>query len=257
MTTRCDSTLNKPKGALYHITISLDTLDGCKPHRNEKMSRSAAINASSTPADPELLKVAFGQRTFDAEGQEASGRYFSRAISWPRLGNSGVTIGRGYDMGQRTAPQIFRELTAAGLGDADATFLSRAARHRGAHAGAFVAKYGSIAPVISLEVQKNLFEKITTPEMINDIKRIFSKSDTVKAYGEASWDSLSQAAKELIFDLRYRGDYTTTTRKVLQPLLVNQDYKGLKEVMNDTDYWKTLRVPPARIAERQALAREL
>jgi hypothetical protein len=160
-------------------------------------------------------------------------------------------------MGQRTAPQIIKELTASGLGEAEAAFLSLAAKQRGAHAGAFVAKYGPLAPVISLEVQKKLFENITTPEIINDIKRIFSKADTVKAYGEASWDNLSVAAKELIFDLRYRGDYTPTTRKVLQPLIVNRDYNGLKMVMNDTEYWKGLRVPPARISERQELAREL
>lgn len=258
MTNRCDSILDKSQAGLHPITTGYKQSDECKPQRSEKLrSRGAAINTATSPADRDLLKVTFGQRTFDAEGQEAPGRYFSRSISWPKWGNSGVTIGRGYDMGQRSASQIFNELTVAGLNEADATFLSRAAKQRGGHAGLFVAKYNKFAPTISLEVQKNLFEKVTTPEMINDIKRIFSKPDTVKAYGEASWDSLSQVAKELVFDLRYRGDYTPTTRKVLQPLLVNQDYSGLREAINDTDYWRRLRVPPERIAQRQALAREL
>jgi hypothetical protein len=203
------------------------------------------------------LKVNFAQRTFDAEGGEASGRFFSRVISWPRLGNSGVTIGRGYDMGQRTPSQIIRELSLAGMPPEDAHFLSRAAFKRGADAGEFVQNFKSSAPVMSLEVQRNLFDKVTTPEMINDIKRIFNKQDVVSTYGKTSWDELSPAAQELVFDLRYRGDYSPATRKAIQSFLVNKDYEGLRSVINDTAYWQTRGVPAARIRERQAMAREL
>jgi hypothetical protein len=207
-------------------------------------------------ASGDLLKVRFGQKTFDAEGVEERGRFFSRKISVPP-GNSGVTIGRGYDMRERSASQIVRELTFAGMAKDEAVFLSKAARKQGDTARTFVCQYGDFAPEMSLEVQKKLFEDVTTPEMVNDIKRIFNKPDTVAAYGRPSWDSLSPAAQELVFDLRYRGDYTPTTRKRIQKLLVNQDYKALKEVMDDTAYWQTLKVPEGRIEERQKMAQEL
>ncbi|MFP2488055.1 lysozyme family protein [Enterobacter ludwigii] len=46
------------------------------------------------------LKVDKGQVTFDAEGNDITGnRYFSRRIHWPGNDLSGVTLGRGYDMG--------------------------------------------------------------------------------------------------------------------------------------------------------------
>lgn len=218
-----------------------------------------------TPRNPGLtseqrdtrLCVAFAQPTFDAEGRETAGPYFSRRISWPKLGNSGVTIGRGYDMGLRSPQQIIRELTTAGMSEGDATFLSRSAGKRGVAAAEFVAAHRAAAPVMSLEVQKELFERVTTPEMIGDIRRIFNKSDTVETYGRANWDNLSKAAQELVFDLRYRGDYTPKTRRLLQPALVSKDYDRLKDIINNTKYWVSLGVPPARIRERQNMAREL
>ena len=57
-------------------------------------------------------------------------------------------------------------------------------------------------------MQKALFEGVTTAETVADIQRIFSKPDVVQMYGAASWDSLPRAAQEIVFDLRYRGDYT-------------------------------------------------
>jgi hypothetical protein len=208
-------------------------------------------------AQDERLRVAFAQRTFDSEGLEQAGPYFSRTISWPKLGNSGVTIGRGYDMGLRTPRQVVRELTAAGMSQGDAEFLARGAGKRGSVAGQFVAAYKPLAPVMSLEVQKKLFESITAPQIIGDIRRIFNKPETVAAYGQLDWDELSPAAQELVFDLRYRGDYTPRTRQVLQPALVSQDYEQFRAIMNDTRYWAALGVPAARIKERQRMAEDL
>ena len=219
---------------------------------------SATAKHSKGSADTDsLLRVAFGQKTFEAEGLETRGRYFSRQITFPGGDSSGVTIGRGYDMGRRSQNQVMRELTQAGMSETDAAFLSQSAGFRGVRAKVFVNNNRDIAPEMSLEVQKKLFEDVTTPEMVNDIKRIFDKPDTVKAYGRPSWDSLSTAAQELVFDLRYRGDYTPTTRQRIQKLLVNQDYEGLRTVMNDTAYWRALGVPEGRIVERQRIAAEL
>lgn len=220
-----------------------------------KPSSSNSTTSRLSSSDP--FKVSFGQRTFDAEGTEKPGIYFSRQIGWPPKGASGVTIGRGYDLGQRSAGLIIKELTAAGMPLADAQYLSKAAGLRKENAGRFVKNHLGTAPIMSPEVQRNLFEDVLAPKYVSDIKRIFSKPDVKKAYGEASWDNMPMPAKELVFDLMYRGDYSPTTRKVLQPLLVNEDYKGLAALMNNTAYWNARGVPSERMKERQAIARDL
>lgn len=210
--------------------------------------------ASLQPRHPDLT-VTFGQSTFDAEGQEVRGPYFSRVMHWPG-GTSGVTLGRGYDMGQRTRLQVISELRHAGMTLEDATFFGNAAGLRGARAENFVKKRMIESPVISITAQRALFEKITTPETIADIKRIFSKHDVVVTYGSARWENLSDYAKEIVFDLRYRGDYTPTTRKVIQPLLVSGDDEGLRAVMRDTGYWANLNVPAGRVRARANMVAE-
>jgi hypothetical protein len=210
----------------------------------------------ASTADDRLC-VSFAQHTFDSEGLEQPGPYFSRVISWPKLGNSGVTIGRGYDMGLRSYQQVVRELTTAGMSQRDAQLLAHGAGKRGSAAAEFVATHKATAPVMSLEVQKKLFEEVTTPQMINDIERIFKKPETVAAYGRIDWSDLSPAAQELVFDLRYRGDYTPRTRQVLQPVLVSGDYQRLKAIINDSPYWAALGVPAGRIRDRQKIAENL
>lgn len=206
---------------------------------------------SVEPGSP--LIVPFGQPTFDAEGSEHASRYFSRSIHWPG-GASGVTIGRGYDMGQRTPLQIVSELTYAGVPNHQAEWFRQAAGLRGEAARRFVESETGRAPVLSIEAQKKLFEVVTTTETIADIRRIMNKPDVVQKYGRASWDDLSTPVQELVFDLRYRGDYTPTTRERLQPLINANDLVGLQEVMNDTCYWRAIGVPRDRIERRQELA---
>ncbi|WP_139215995.1 pesticin C-terminus-like muramidase [Pseudomonas sp. ok602] len=66
------------------------------------------------------LSVPYGQLTFDVEGNDiedkshALYRYFSRVVHWPG-GASGVTIGQGYDLGQRPEPEI--DLVTAGISE--------------------------------------------------------------------------------------------------------------------------------------------
>jgi hypothetical protein len=106
-------------------------------------------------------------------------------------------------------------------------------------------------------VQQSLFVGVTTPETIADIERIFAKEDTVARYGAVSWDALPKPVKEIVFDLRYRGDYTPRTREFIQPLLVSHDWEGLYGVMTDTDRWRDLNVPQGRIDARAEMAEAL
>ena len=209
---------------------------------------------SLQPRHPDL-QVSFAQGTFDAEGQEARGPYFSRVMHWPG-GSSGVTLGRGYDMGQRTRLQVISELRHAGMTLQEATFFGDAAGLRGTRAATFVKTRMVESPVLSVPAQRALFEKITTPETIADIKRIFSKPDVQATHGSARWEDLSEYAKEVVFDLRYRGDYTPTTRKAIQPLLARGDDEGLRALMRDTAYWAKLQVPAERARARANILAE-
>jgi hypothetical protein len=150
-----------------------------------------------------------------------------------------------------------RELGLVGMLRQDAEYLSQGAGLRGNAAAQFIRKNINSAPILTLEAQRRLFEEITTPETINDIKRIFAKSDTVAAYGTVDWESLPRSAQEVVFDLRYRGDYTPTTRRRLQPILANQEWHKLPELMNDTAYWSGIGVPRERIAARARMAEDL
>ena len=73
------------------------------------------------------FKVPFGQFTFDHEGNEG-GPYHSRVPHLPLNSASGVTIGRGYDVGNRTKYQVIQHLTEAG---ADPTLIEEMAEAAG------------------------------------------------------------------------------------------------------------------------------
>lgn len=209
--------------------------------------------ATIHPNHPDL-SVSFGQTTFNAEGQEVRGRFFSRVMHWPG-GASGVTIGRGYDMGQRTPLQIVAELKHAGVPEPEARFLSGAAGLRGAAAERFVACNLSESPILSLPAQRRLFESVTASETIMDIKRILAKADLQAKYGAVTWEELTPMAQEVVFDLRYRGDYTPATRTRLQPLLVSRDDNGLAQLMSDRSFWAVRNVPRERVTARIEITR--
>ncbi len=223
-----------------------------RPTRDNPTSEVPPIT-SFHPNSP-ALKVSFAQATFDAEGTEQRNRFFSRQIHWPGGAASGVTVGRGYDMGNRSSSEVRSELTKAGVPASDASFFSQAARLKGRDAREFVEDNREHAPVITLAAQKRLFEQVLVPYYVADIKRIFARSDVVAKYGDASWEKLSGTTKEVLFDLRYRGDYTSATREILQPLLVENDGAGVADLIRDRSYWAERGVPRVRIERRIGLA---
>lgn len=223
------------------------------PNRSAKPANLIPY-AALHPNHPDLT-VSFGQTTFNAEGQETRGIFFSRAIHWPG-GASGVTIGRGYDMGQRTRLQVISELQHAGMSESDARFLGGAAGLRGENARRFVASNSIESPIISLPAQRALFETITTPEIVADIKRILAKPDIHETYGRITWEELQPEAQEIVFDLRYGGNYTPETRTRIQPALVSGDMELLAAVLNDRGYWISQGVTPHRIEARISLLQD-
>jgi hypothetical protein len=226
---------------------SMPNLLSSTPIRNQQVDAGAFDPAKAVTAAPELLgptplsptpqtfvsdfEVPKGQLTFDAEGLETKGAYFSREAHWPG-GASGVTIGRGYDMKGRSEETVRSDLIAAGVPDADAELLAQGAGLSGKKASDFTKREDVAAIEISPAAQKELFTKVYD-HYESEVKRISSKDDTVAKYGSVDFDKLDPAIKDVAVDLLYRGDYTSSTRKEIQQHLVNNDLQGLYDVLSD------------------------
>ena len=216
----------------------------------------SGVTESHEEAATDAFTVPYGQLTFDAEGQETPGRYFSRRVQVPGP-YSGITIGRGYDMGTRSANEIIADLTAAGLEQATAERFAAGRGYKGQKARNFITQQQLDVIEITPQQQKALF-LITYKELEGDVIRISKKVDVVDKYGNVDWDSLNAVIRDIVVDLRYRGDYTGATRERVQPPMVGNDRAGLMQVITDRDYWiKRHGVPRDRFNRRKAYLENL
>ncbi|MBP9205537.1 MAG: hypothetical protein KBG28_16320 [Kofleriaceae bacterium] len=198
------------------------------------------------------FQVEAGQLTFDAEGREG-GKFHTRVAHVPP-GPSGVTIGRGYDLGQHSAAQIITAMTAAGLSTETARAYAAAAGLRGAKAKAWLAAHHASLPEITPTQQEALFT-ITYQEMARDVDRISGKPGVVEAYGRADLDEINPAITDTLIDLRYRGDYTGSARERVQGAAARDDLLRLTDAMADRAAWK--HVPEDRFQRRLAYLRQV
>ena len=189
-----------------------------------------------------------GRVTFDSEGTEG-GRYHSRVLHVPGT-TSGLTIGRGYDMGSKSAGQIATDLIRAGVEVEKARTIAGAANLRGAAAKKFIDDHHLETFEITPQAQKTLFESSYEAEAAS-AKAVCERAST--RYGTCNWEALHPAIKELVVDLKYRGDYTPRSRELIQQHIVANDLAGLSRVLTDRSKWST--VPPDRFARRAAAAR--
>jgi hypothetical protein len=209
---------------------------------------------ASTDTSPSDATPEFGLLTWDAEGMEG-GRFHSRVFCVPSA-SSGLTIGRGYDMKEKTAATIAQDLAASGVSSADAALISRAAGLSGAAASKFIADNKLEKFEISKPCQKNLF-LIIYGRLKADVERISAKPDVVAAYGACDWSRIDPAVIDLVVDLRFRGDYNGSTRALVQTLVARSDLPGLARAMKVRADWAN--VPNDRFQRRcnfldQALA---
>ncbi len=196
-------------------------------------------------AQEDLLKVERGQVTFDSEGNEG-GRWHSRTPHVPS-DNSGLTIGRGYDMKYRTKESIHADMLAAGIEEATAEKYAGGAGLSGDKSRAYLKEQN--LPEISLAAQKKLFV-ITYAQIESSARKICESKDVVEKYGAVNWETMNDLIKQMVIDLRYRGDYTPRTREKVQPLVVAGDVAGLAKLMNDREFWQS--VPKNRFERRAA-----
>src|SRR5690606_23616824 len=145
---------------------------------------------------------------FDAEGNDIEGsHFFSRVPHWPPVGASGVTIGRGYDVGHQ--PDVRGDLESVGISEPLLSWLSGAKGLTKSMARDYLnsASAGPRSTPITRKQQHDLFVFVYK-FMEKDVRRICEKRDVIEAYGATDWDALHPKIKDMLVDLRYRGDYT-------------------------------------------------
>jgi hypothetical protein len=168
---------------------------------------ATAGGAARTSTSP--LVVSQGQITFDAEGNDnPQSPYFSRCIHWPGNAESGVTLGRGYDMGNRTPEQVTQDLVNAGMIVDQARHFAAGAGLKGEAAHRFVTDHRAALGEITHSVQKRLFENIY-PQYVARARANYDHwtrdaRGTVLA-GKVPWDQLDPAIRDILVDFVYQG----------------------------------------------------
>jgi hypothetical protein len=180
----------------------------CQPSTIE-LPGGVVVPSAGRPVAAGPLEVAEGQVTFDAEGQEAaSSPYFSRKVHWPGNAESGVTIGRGYDMGNRSKTEVQTDLISAGLVLSKAQAFAEGAGKKGSHAKKFVDDNRESLGEISQEVQKKLFENIY-PSYVARAQVNYNSwtvdSGGAPLPGKVEWDLLHWAIRDILVDFVYQG----------------------------------------------------
>ena len=192
------------------------------------------------------MTITKGLLTYKAEGQEG-GIFHSRKLHVPS-DNSGLTIGRGYDMKGKESYDIIKDLTDAGLSHPHSKLLSTASGLFGDNAKKFIAEnHGLDIFTISIEQQEELF-RISYAEMEADVMRICNKADCVEAYGAVDWNKLDPDIKEVIIDLRFRGDYHPTSRRLIQKYVSKNNLGMFTKNLCDRELWEN--VPEDRFNRR-------
>ena len=200
------------------------------------------------------LQVPKGQLTFDAEGNDIdTSPWFSRKIHWPG-GVSGVTIGRGYDLGQQASANA--DLVQIGVTDPFKSWLvgSQGLSGAGAQSRFNSASEDIRNSTITRKQQYDIF-MISYQRLEDDVKRICQKPDTIRVYHsnpqatpEQAWSDIPEKIKEILVDLRYRGDYTPRARSLIQRHAYSGDLNSFGNVLSTRSNWQN--VPEERFNQR-------
>ncbi|GAB6388944.1 pesticin C-terminus-like muramidase [Stutzerimonas marianensis] len=187
--------------------------------------------------DLKWLKVPRGQLTFDAEGNDIEDSlFFSRVPHWPPVGASGVTIGRGYDVGHQ--PNVKDDLECVGISEPLLSWLSGGKGLTKSKASDYLnsATARIRSTHITRKQQHDLFVFVYE-FMEKDVRRICEKRDVIEAYGATDWDALHPKIKDMLVDLRYRGDYTPDIRALLQEYVASNDLARFSSVIKNRSNW--------------------
>ena len=223
-----------------HKSYQFGNVDGIVD-KNTILALDEAIKEGWKFVDDEMdqkwLTVPKGQVTFNAEGNDIEGDiYFTRIPHIPNnngivIGSSGITFGRGLDLGSRTQgdiEQIFSKVSAncKPLSSSLLEWLKKGAGLKGQDAYHHYKNLDKQVPkleqVLTRKQQHFLFLEIY-PFYEKETERLLTKPDVRRAYDKKSvivWNQLSSSIREVLVDLTYRGDNISSTRKMIIPSLV-------------------------------------
>lgn len=163
----------------------------------------ALIGAFNTAAmvSPSIKE---GRITFDAEGNNIpTSQFFSRVIHWPGNDLSGVTLGRGYDMGFRSESEIYGHMKNSGIGHDQATRIAQAYGKKGTVAQQFVRDNKASIGEITAEQEIILFNTIY-PDYVERAAKNYDYW-TASEPDRTQWDALDQVIKDVLVDFVYQG----------------------------------------------------
>jgi hypothetical protein len=189
----------------------------------------------------------YGLLTWESEGREDvhyTHPLFSRKLHHPSP-NSGVTIGRGYDMKEKMPSQIIEDLTSSWVDENTAQQMAKGFHLDGIRADHFVRENRNL--IISPQSQLQLFY-ISYAFEEKKVKDICAKRETSTKYGDVNWDSLHQGIKEMLVDLKFRGDYTPEIRTHIQQYVAQNNLEEFSKIICDKKYWSN--VPDDRFNRR-------
>lgn len=148
---------------------------------------------------------------------------------WPG-GVSGVTIGPGYDLGHRSAAEVRADLKVAGVPEASINTLAGGAGKTGASARDWVNTTGKTVPKLTTDQSMAIFTYVY-PIYVGYTKGI------IKTWG-GNWDAYPQKMKEVLVDLRFRGDLANRHKAHLLPSIKAADYNAFRAAIYDHKYWQ-------------------
>jgi len=213
------------------------------------------------------LKVPEGQFTFDVEGSDDSTlTIFSRVAHAPG-GDSGITIGRGYDLYQqylrhsRDADKVVEDLTAAGISQELIELLKPAITLQADRADDFYRDNQTILKdhVITRKQQYDLYNRIY------DGYKVIAKRRFRIVLPRESYDALDEKIKIVLVDMNFRGDFRMLSlsredlwdRDLAQnfnealignnPELLARHFRAFKDQWKKPGHWE---VPRERAAHR-------
>ncbi|SER24734.1 RHS repeat-associated core domain-containing protein, partial [Solimonas aquatica] len=156
--------------------------------------------------------IPWGDLTFDAEGNDAADdRFYSRKPHLPQnnegdvIGNSGTTLGRGYDFGGKKAQDVKNILFRLNMSQANIDLLAGAIGKQGNAAAPYFENNVEPAGIELTREQQYLLFLQSYKDTYNDAKRAYD-NNFPKDVG-TTWDQLDPAIRDVIVDMRFRGDF--------------------------------------------------
>lgn len=154
-----------------------------------------------------------------------------------------MTIGRGYDLGNRTKAAVKLDMTKAGISEETAKAIAEGAGLKGSKAKDFVKNKKSTIGKITHEQQVKLFDNIY-PDYEVRAKTNYKKwTDSEK--DRVVWNKLHQAIRDVLVDFVYQG--FTRGAKPMKAGMSN-DFDELIKYINGSSIMKRYEAGRSRVS---------